>query len=555
MSAVLRLPSSAGGKQMQRHLLKQPWCRPSDPDGVVVREWSIPTPEAPPPGVTIGVTVGGAALYQLAPGLDEIALAPDAAAQERRAARLASREVGVDDPRWIEHPSRVGAKLIDCLGYRFTPIEGPSMGLPMFLAHVSRLIGEPIPVDLASTGALDADGAVLPVDGVPEKVEFLENVAVAVRRVLVPRGVSVPERAQVAVIPVGHVREALQHVFPNLEDRLRARWEAHPAEAALAARRLYRVAAVGALHGWEGVMKRAGWLREVLPPGALAWRHADMAYDIAHRHTQVDGRWSEWPDALVRSEEMRPFRLRLVAHLVQGAADHSDAAAIDFVARARRYVLPLGERSPEDAILLGAIGRALASVGQLDAAAAALDEAITTWEGLEDESQASYALCERLRIAGVQQDAIAVRRLGAVAAAVRAHPATEALTDGFVCLALARAQLRLGLAEDARSLLDEDLGWEELPPHLRSARGRFVAGALALLGRDDEAQRVRTAIPAEPWRTLAHLDEEVARGGDGQQLLAVLASDPTAGREVRRLLERCPPGASAAEHVALHFRY
>lgn len=93
------------------------------------------------------------------------------------------------------------------------PVDGPSAGAAMAVAAVSALTGRPVDGAAAITGEIGVQGRVLPVGGVPAKVEAARRAGL--NRVLVPRDNDMERFRQsgVQVIPIDTLSEALDHML------------------------------------------------------------------------------------------------------------------------------------------------------------------------------------------------------------------------------------------------------------------------------------------------------------------------------------------------------
>ncbi len=89
-------------------------------------------------------------------------------------------------------------------------IEGPSLGLPLALAVLSRVSGRPLPPSTSATGQVELDGRVAPVAGIAEKLAAAQ--AAGIDRVLTPPGAH-PH-------PVGELAEAAAALL-DLKPRVR----------------------------------------------------------------------------------------------------------------------------------------------------------------------------------------------------------------------------------------------------------------------------------------------------------------------------------------------
>ena len=93
------------------------------------------------------------------------------------------------------------------------PVDGPSAGVAMLTAAVSALTGRPVDGSAAVTGEIGVQGKVLPVGGVPAKVEAARHAGLD--RVIVPRDNEMEffRDAGIRVTAVDDVWEALEHLL------------------------------------------------------------------------------------------------------------------------------------------------------------------------------------------------------------------------------------------------------------------------------------------------------------------------------------------------------
>jgi ATP-dependent Lon protease len=102
------------------------------------------------------------------------------------------------------------------------PKDGPSAGIALVTAIVSRLTGRPVRADLAMTGEITLRGVVMPIGGVKEKV--LAAHRAGIKKVLLPtRNLrdldEIPKeiRDDIEIVFVSKVDEVLEHaLLPEL---------------------------------------------------------------------------------------------------------------------------------------------------------------------------------------------------------------------------------------------------------------------------------------------------------------------------------------------------
>lgn len=93
------------------------------------------------------------------------------------------------------------------------PIDGPSAGTAMFLAAYSAFTETPVPHTIALTGEIGLHGQILPVGGIEEKLTAAEEAGAGCVYIPQENWRAAYAERQIEVVPVGEVRELLEHIF------------------------------------------------------------------------------------------------------------------------------------------------------------------------------------------------------------------------------------------------------------------------------------------------------------------------------------------------------
>ncbi|MFZ5476831.1 MAG: hypothetical protein ACOZNI_08660 [Myxococcota bacterium] len=500
-------------------------------EALLARDLPVPVARPGDP-LLLAATRDEGSLWRFAADLEP---GDDARAAWRLAGRVAARTLPVlGDPGAIaETPAPRVSRL--CPGSRLLAVDGASFGLAFVLAHVSRAVGVPIAHDVAATAIVDPEGRLRPVDRLDRKLDALRRWAPGVRRVLVAwdQPGDAPELARAR-----DVDEAVRLAFAeeDLDAAPARRWAADPAAADEAARAFLRLV-LGkppTAVRWRAVARGADLLARVRP----SWE-AHVARAIASRHA---GTPMPLPPTPPDRRLRRPHRVALLAHRVQAHHDDASEGWEATLAEARAAVAPEGDEHPEDLELLGAMGRLYAGWGRWAEAETLLARAIAGWFDLDRAPEASFAICERARVAGLRGDAAALGAAAADASRCAGDPRTSDPARGFLQLALGRAYAILGDVDAARvALADAAAPWPEAYVHLRASRLRW----LARLGHDVLAELGALAGARDEARFAAVL----ARADAGEATaLAELEPDDLRLFERGRRLE---PDAGLRRHLDL----
>ncbi len=463
-----------------------------------------------------------------------------------------------------------------------TVLDGPSYGLSLALATASRWLGLGLP-SLVASAELRADGSLAAVDGLRAKVARVVLDAPGVRRMLVHASQAQaaieardetlealqipPSRSWLEIVGVDSFRAAFGEAFGDtrqVTSALAAHWRTDPKLARNLSESLYRAALFGEprVLGWRAIAACAAALKQDVAPALHGQLEVTIA--IASRHAGAPPAPLTWPSPSELSAMHRSWRLRYLAHVVQSATDAGLGDAELFV-KASAFVREASERSAEDCVLLGAIGRGWAAIEQESEAISALDEAVRSWRDLNLPHEASHALSELLRLLGIRAGEGDTTSNEALRAALHdnvevleANPQTSATSLGYLRLAAGRALVQAGAPEDSLRYLASPQ-WSPMPRHVEASRLRWLARACSASGRHESAARAREELAAaaaaaldpafREQSDLAQLDDALARAQPTADLLSRLTG------ELRSALESCPPQRDPTRHVTERFRY
>lgn len=573
-------------------MLARPWCWPAD-DALAARaaELGFVPPRDPMLGETALVTVSEgrtrSSLYRFGPRTVAASAVPLSASAQRALDRmnlLVSRALGALRPNELARRHQWSVELLARDGEGVdTVVDGPSFGLGMGLAMASLFLRRPVPATVLASAEVDAEGGVSPIGGIDLKLANVAENALGVRRVLVAAAqLGEASRAlaglprPLEVIGVSTLQDALAAGldFTFDADDLRALFEDSNVANEVAGR-LFDMVVDGSRVAldWQAVQHIAEAVHGRLDDGPglderklQARERVVIARAIARRHAGY-GDLLPWPREGALGAMPRPRRLRLLAHLVQSAAEWSDEDARTYAQRAATALAPRQEQTEGDLVLLGAIGRALASVETDAEALEALEAALAGWWELGAHADASFALAECIRVVGLSRDVARLERLTAdVVPLVIADPRTTEVGAAHVAFAAGRGNLLANRPEEAMVWLTSAgaVDWQEAPRWLARSRARWLARARQATGDSNGAAAERAALEQaarfgedDEHVLLARLDGAVAASEGAEPLLLALSAHPRAGRETTRILTRraglAPPDRAAA--LADRYRY
>lgn len=561
--ALLRGASAPSWEITQaKSILMDPWCWPVHPElqTLAQRFTSLQQPPPPRPGEVLLVSVDGerASLWRwtvTGKDLPFRELIQDAKQSEALAWDHARRHVPfIAVPALFRRRPACRALKVasNGIGTEERALTGTSFGLALGLAAASQLMDACVPADVVALAALGSSGETLAVDsrGLEVKLSALGEYALGMKRVLVH-----PDQAQevrrrcgthIDVIEVCSLVEAIAVIWPAPPSLARDHWQ-NQAVARSTNEHLYRMALENSpsVLDWRPVAASAAMLRELLSDHAPSARKARFAEEVARRHLGVALPLA-WAVADGSADMPHPDWLQILAHDVQSWAD-TGATAEECVAAAEgalREVAPPDKRHPADLKLLGAIGRALAAAGCTRRSIEVLREAVDGWRQLHMPDDASYPLCELIRVLGISNAQSELDTAIAETVSWARSPDVEIgdASAAFIALAVGRALITVGEAARGIEELSDDVApWDRAPSHVRLARLRWLARGYTVVGLRDLANQQRQELwraaptrDAKPNMDLAHLDAALESGTDLERVVTKLLDE---SHEFQRLHE------------------
>jgi hypothetical protein len=455
-----------------------------------------------------------------------------------------------------------------------TPLQGRSFELAIGLATASQALGIPLPRRCVASAFVEPDGRLSAATELAAKARAVALGGLAVELFLVAKSAS-PERvrdledaraalvrhgrADVEILEVDTLHDAIDRVFglQALVDEMLVHADLETASRTAAELFELTVRQTVRLASWKGVRSAVAALcaRTDLPP--LVAEKARVAYAIAARNEQHP-QPLRWPGAeLLASIPARSRRIELAAHAIQSAATQGDPAAVRVCLREARKMVRFDAPGPADLKAMGAIGRALAGIGRFGFAARWLEAALRGWLAEGEAQNASFALCELLRVSALHGDGERVRvLLLGEAVTVLDDPFLDPVSRTYLHVAAGAASTLVGRSPDALSWLgDAALDWHQAPAHVQRDRLRWLARA-AGASEPALAAQARRALAAERdvYAALAGLDAALASpDGDVRAAMGLLIGDLTQpadgwqNAEARRVVARAARGAPLAE--------
>jgi hypothetical protein len=440
-------------------------------------------------------------------------------------------------------------------------LDGPSYGLAMCLAYASLALGIALPPQFLASAEVLPDGTLRAVDDLPLKIRAVVDLGLGITTLLVAPSQKAEVEALLAdaadalhgrvieVVDPRSLYDAFERVFPRLDDRVAAQWSAADGsdfEASRCLDELWRTTLVGDhdLLSWRGVANAGRVLEARFAQGdPTSARRAAIVHAIADRHEGGGAVLSIERDEVLAALP-RPLWLRYLAHAVQSAADLDHTQVPRYVDFALREIAPERHRFPEDLRVQGAVARALASVGELERAETLLRETVESWFELELEHEATYAISEWIRVAGLrkQRGVLECIERDLLPRAVL-DPRTSEISRAYHGHALGMAWFHADDPTRAIAAFDDvELRWDVAP--LALSRRRWRARAVAKRDGREQANTLRDEVVREgegrPEALLVMLDralEDDDNEGWSRAIGALLAHPWGAeARRVARLL-------------------
>lgn len=549
--------------------LASPWCWPRDPSlHEAARSQGVTAPAEPAIGevllVSVSVEESREALWRLAWRVrrsEPSASFGDSASESvLRAARLVS---GVAPHLHSMVPTRelpTAAALVCKRGAgRDVQLDDRSFELSMLLAVASRLMDRPVPQHFAASATIGDGGALGRVQGLERKLSMIAENALAVDGVLVAKTQEAEANEFIAkhgwsirAHGVDTCQDAIDLVFPTARELPPPHWDDASTRNRVVESLIELCRDGASVLDWRAVVRTGEWLQRC-DLDARRRARVDVATLIARRHANGSSVEIPWDD--------RPSRhaLAMAAHMVQASADAGSDALEMYLQRAAVLAEDVDD-DDDHRQLLGAMGRAHATMRQYPAALGVLSSTTRRWFDAGKLRSSSHALSEWLRVASLAGDAAAGTQ--AVDSALRylgADFPSDDIGRWFVRLALGRALIVWGSTAEGLAALEEgDLN--AMPRDLRRTWMRWQAlGRVAHSGHDEVVASLRARVAAEDGEEIpiearfVALDEAIERGHDPAPAIdAIRAANP---QGVRWLFDSSLDAAEQARRLAIEYPY
>lgn len=452
-----------------------------------------------------------------------------------------------------------------------TVIEGPSLGLAFFLHLVARVSRVPVVADAVASASIDETGRLGPVTGLPLKIDAVARTAPRIRRFLVCAEQEAEAReaaeGRLEVLAFKSAAEATEALY---NEALLARLiDCSPSEQRRIGDTLLRlVLTERGLTSWSPVRHAARRARRTWHSSSDEGYLLQFVEAVAARHEENRGELDVPPRAWLERLP-RPVRSRVIAHVVQHAADTGSPQPEQALALARQAVPnPPHESFAPELAVHGAIGRLLAATGRPEEALSLQAELARAQFAGFSYDEVSRPLCEWLRLAAALGDRQAFDAALEFRQRLETVGAMGPGDDAFLALATSRGEVILDPRTSPRALhrLARLANSPAIPDHVRrsAARWRLRTTRLADASAQEQADAradLDAACPPDSaapevrvFRELARLDEALALGdaATAQATLAELQAISPA--LIANLTAHVPEDARPA-HVALFYPY
>ncbi len=460
-------------------------------------------------------------------------------------------------------------------------LDGSSFGLSFALALASIAFNEPLPPDIAATAAIDADGNLLAIDGLHEKISVLIQYAPAIRRLFVHKS-QMEEAERLAagthleIIGIVHLHHALPTVFENLDKLILRNGSNHAARAqivdsifdlilsggsALSAWRPVQNAALKALNDWPDLTESQQ--HKLRFAAASAARHFNNERPRQFELTMPPETWFQ--------EIPQPKRLDCLANYVQNMSDTGHPSEHLVLPIAQKHLVRGNDAFPAHLRLLGSLARFYSATNRLQDALKMQQEAAHGWWLRGQINEISYPLSEWFRLIGLLETsstdhASLLAEADQLFARVEHDPALG--TTDYIQLARATTYLRCNIPAAFILPTLEKLCAPPTDKNLRAAATRWLVFAHDHNNHTEKAQAaIQRLHPGGDIHAVANERSQITlqliqldraiRNNDHptahQALKSILSLEPEPSQKILHT-SACPPELHP-QHLQRHYPY